>query len=183
MPKIYTKTGDNGETSLYDGSRLAKTESIFDVLGTLDELSSNIGLLIMFLSNGLGAGSFSSMFKKSLSVAGIIKLLRELQQTLLNIGSVIATPNNLKGLKLPDISNIVGSLESIIDNMESHLPPLTVFILVGGKNLPESQAHVCRTIARRSEREFLKSGIDNDTIRIWLNRISDYFFTLARILE
>jgi cob(I)alamin adenosyltransferase len=163
MPKIYTKTGDNGETGLYDGSRLAKTEPIFDVLGTLDELSSHIGVLI------------------ACNVATTTLRLRRLQQILLNIGSVIATPNT-DGRILPDISSIVDSLESYIDDMDATLPPLTQFLLVGGGNVAESQAHVCRTCARRAEREFLKSGIDNDVIRIFLNRLSDYFFTLARVL-
>ena len=162
MPKIYTKTGDNGETGLYDGSRLAKTEPIFDVLGTLDELSSHIGVLIAMK----GDVSLEQEFRK-------------IQQTLLNIGSVIATPNS-EGLTLPDISGIVGFIEETIDRMEEELPPLTQFLLVGGINMSESQAHVCRTVARRAEREFLKSGIDNDIIRLLLNRLSDYFFTLAR---
>ena len=172
MPKIYTKTGDNGETDLYDGSRLAKTEAIFDVLGTLDELSSHIGVLITIG----GTPWLPDVRTKPLG-----KRLREIQQNLLNVGSVIATPNP-DGRKLPDISGIVVSIETLIDGMESFLPPLTEFLLVGGQNSTESQAHVCRTVARRAEREFLKSGIDNDTIRIWLNRLSDYFFTLARIM-
>jgi cob(I)alamin adenosyltransferase len=164
MPKIYTKTGDRGETGLYDGSRLAKTEPIFDVLGTLDELSSHIGVLI------------------SCNVGVTTLRLRRLQQILLNIGSVIATPNP-GDRTLPDITGIIEGLESYIDEMEATLPPLTTFLLVGGGNVAESHAHVCRTVARRAEREFLKSGIDNDTIRIWLNRLSDYFFTLARVLS
>lgn len=168
MPKIYTKTGDNGETGLYDGSRLAKTEPIFDILGTLDELSSHIGVLICSIPDQ--------------SAALLRERLRGLQQTLLNIGSVIATPNP-EGRKLPDISGIVQYIETFIDTMEIALPPLTTFLLVGGVNPSESQAHVCRTVARRAEREFLKSGIDNDTIRIFLNRLSDYFFTLARLLS
>ena len=168
MPKIYTKTGDNGETGLYDGSRLAKTEPIFDVLGTLDELSSHIGVLITLYENG---------WTKTLT-----ERLRQIQQTLLNIGSIIATPNP-EGKKLPDISGIVEAIESFIDGMDAMLPRLTTFLLVGGTNMSESQAHVCRTVARRAEREFLKSGIDNDTIRIFLNRLSDYFFTLARLLS
>lgn len=172
MPKIYTKTGDRGETDLYDGSRLAKTESIFDVLGTLDELSSHIGVLIT-----LHESLWKIMRSKTLTMR-----LRRLQQTLLNIGSIIATPNS-EGKQLPDISDIVETIESFIDGMENILPPLTQFLLVGGINSIESQAHVCRTVARRAEREFLKSGIDNDTIRIWLNRLSDYFFTLARIMS
>ena len=185
MPKIYTKTGDNGETGLYDGSRLAKTEPIFDVLGTLDELSSHIGVLITLYERGWKITCFETLAEISRQIQHSllnIGRLRQIQQTLLNIGSVIATPNP-EGKKLPDITGIVESLESYIDEMDATLPPLTQFLLVGGTNLSESQAHVCRTVARRTEREFLKSGIDNDTIRIWLNRLSDYFFTLARVLE
>lgn len=163
MPRIYTKTGDQGLTGLYDGTRLSKTEPIFDLLGTLDELSSHIGMLILCCD------------KKP--------LLREIQQTLLNVGSIVATPNPTSKTVLPDISGIVERIENEIDQMEQTLPELKVFLLVGGDNSAESCAHVCRTVARRAEREFLKSGVDNDTIRIWLNRLSDYFFTLARVLK
>ena len=163
MPKIYTKTGDAGLTDLYDGSRVAKTEPIFDVLGTLDELASHIGVLRTSINFNLG-------------------WLPEIQQILLNMGSIIATPHPPEGTALPSVDTIVCTIESRIDKMELLLPPLTQFLLVGGSNVPESQAHVCRSVARRAEREFLKAGIDNDIIRIYLNRLSDFFFTFARIL-
>jgi cob(I)alamin adenosyltransferase len=164
MPKIYTKTGDTGITGLYDGSRVAKTEPIFDVLGTLDELASHIGLLKAFKSLRTG-------------------WLNEIQQILLNIGSIIATPNPPEGVTLPRVDGIIAKIEEQIDEMDTTLPPLTQFLLVGGSNAAESQAHVCRSVSRRAEREFLKAGLDNDNIRIYLNRLSDFFFTLARTLN
>lgn len=163
--KIYTKTGDNGETGLYDGSRVQKSEQIFDLLGALDELSSHIGMLILHCKEKQYEVSF----------------LRKTQQTLLNIGSIVATPNPRQGQKLPIISEEdVSEIESYIDNMDNHLPILSVFILQGGKTLCESQAHVCRCVTRRTEREMIKYGNVDEHIFKYMNRLSDYFFTLAR---
>ena len=159
--KIYTKTGDTGETDLYDGTRTSKSDQIFDVLGSLDELSAHIGILIFHNNNNI--------------------FLRDIQQTLLNIGSIIATPNPKEGQKLPIITlDNVLKIETEIDRMTEKLPPLTVFILQGGTCMSESQAHVCRTVARRSEREIIKYGNVDENIFKFINRLSDYFFTFAR---
>ena len=162
--KIYTKTGDSGETDLYDGTRIEKKEQIFDVLGSLDELSAHIGLLILHVKED------KSKF-----------FLRDIQQTLLSIGSIVATPNPKEGQKLPTISDeYTIDIEKYIDELDTNLPPLTQFILQGGFSLAESQAHVCRTVTRRTERELLKYGNVDENIFKYINRLSDLFFTLAR---
>ena len=171
--KIYTKRGDSGMTDLYDGSRLEKTHEIFDALGTLDELSSHIGMLIC------------NLFTKGESDCEItceITFLREVQQHLLTIGSIIATPNPNDGQILLNISDAdIKKIEFYIDAMDKYLEPLTVFIKVGGVTLCESQSHICRVVCRRAERCILKCNYDGNIIR-YMNRLSDYFFTLSRYL-
>ena len=163
MVKIYTKTGDQGITGLYDGSRVLKREPIFDVLGTIDEMSSHIGLLRFYIKN--------DDYKIILTL---------IQQNLIHVCSVIATPNPREGLVLHDVTK-AEVLEQHIDEMTKKLEPLTQRIIVGGRTLEESQAHVCRAVARRAEREFLKSEIQHEDIQKYLNRLSDFFFTLARL--
>ena len=165
--KIYTKRGDSGLTDLYDGSRVTKTDEIFDALGTLDELSSHIGMLIYLDLQYNPSGAF----------------LRDIQQDLLDIGSIIATPNPKENQVLPSINaGHIEKLESQIDEMDTKLQPLTVFIKVGGSSQIESQAHICRAVCRRAERCILKCVNDGDFINQYMNRLSDYFFTLARYM-
>lgn len=179
--KIYTKTGDQGETGLYDGTRAPKSDLVFDVLGALDELSAHIGLLIFHLRKQNPKGDFDNVRNFFDNYKEVIKYLREIQQTLLNIGSIIATPNPKEGQKLPVIVyDQVEKIEKEIDTMTQELEPLTVFILQGGNTALDSQAHVCRTVTRRAEREIIKySNIDENIIK-YMNRLSDYFFTFAR---
>ena len=167
--KIYTKTGDNGETDLYDGTRAQKSDQIFDLLGALDEVSSHLGLLILYLK------------ERGNDITNEMAFLRKTQQTLLNIGSIIATPNPKGGQTLPIISEEdVSEIETRIDRLDSFLQPLVVFILQGGTTISESQSHVCRTVTRRTEREMIKYGNVDEYIFKYINRLSDYFFTLAR---
>lgn len=163
MPKIYTKTGDCGETGLYDGSRVMKNEKVFEFLGTSDELSSHIGLLITYVDN------LSSTF-----------MLRDIQQTLQDINSIIATPSETPDDD--DLAKIVPEkLEKQIDKWDSILEPLTAFILPGGNNLIESHTHICRTVARRLERIYYNLDVQYDCINQYINRLSDFFFTMARV--
>jgi len=180
MPKLYTKTGDNGHTSLYDGNRISKTEIFFDVVGDLDELSSNIGMLC-FLANENG-------------------FLRIIQAKLLNIGSNIAVVDEKKKNRVKQLTNVdVKSLEEYIDLYESKNPKLTEFILPG-TNTADSQAHICRSITRRLERQMWKlnksdyivegkTKIDMKNVKVdivilkFINRLSDFFFSYARYLS
>ena len=191
--KVYTKTGYKGTTSLYDGSRKSKTDMHFEVLGSMDELSSRIGMLVALTTNQE------------------IPLLRKIQRTLQDFNSHIATINKARR-KLPMLDlNIVTELEEAIDKMEKENPKLTKFI-IPGVNQDDAQAQLCRTQVRTTERSLLrlleeyKSREENlrqinqkresdDTLLIeittftvpkvslcYMNRLSDYFFVLARWL-
>ena len=105
--------------------------------------------------------------------------LRNIQTLLLNIGSVIASPSlTLNILKINDMH--ISGIEKMIDYMDNFLEPLTVFIVQDGKNEREANAHICRTITRRCERELYKYKNIDENIFKFMNRLSDYFFTLAR---
>jgi cob(I)alamin adenosyltransferase len=157
--KVYTKTGDQGVTGLYDGTRLEKSEKIFDVLGTIDELSANIGVFLNL--------SHST-----------INDINDIQADLLTVGSIIASP--LKPIESHRIVIDTYQLEKMIDALSDKMEPLNKFIIMNGINATSAQAHVCRTVCRRLEREMEKYGMIDRTITIYINRLSDYFFTLAR---
>jgi cob(I)alamin adenosyltransferase len=177
--KVYTKTGDKGFTSLYDGSRKSKSNIHFEVLGSIDELSSRIGMLVALTNDK-------------------IPILRKIQRILQDFNSHIATIDKIgKRLPLFDV-NLVSELENSIDEMETVNPKLTKFIIPGVKQ-DDAQAHMCRTQARTVERNLLRLledyknkeetfSNDNTTFTIpeviltYMNRLSDYFFVLARWL-
>ena len=173
MPKIYTKRGDDGCSDLYDGGRIPKSDDLFDALGTNDELSSHIGMLIALLPKHNGHFMHAELYQ----------MLRKTQQDLQTIYSYLATPEKKHLLKQEVTEKEVKDIEKWIDTIDGTLPPLTVFILPGGSNLLESQAHVTRTICRRSERQILKTGMGNDHIHQFMNRLSDFFFCLGRFFE
>lgn len=157
--KIYTKTGDKGQTSLVDGSRVNKDDLRLDTYGTADELSSFIGLLI--------AETYDSADKA---------FLIGIQKDLFVIGAALATP------KLVACEVNTQRIEAEIDNIQQQLPPLHSFILPGGCRCA-ALAHVCRTICRRLERLLVrlsKSAEIDSNIVSYINRLSDYFFVLAR---
>ncbi len=165
--KIYTKKGDTGETGLYGGQRLPKDHIRIDAYGTVDELNAYVGLL-----------------RDHLPDPSFYPALLDIQKTLFNIGSHLAAMPKMQA-KLPAISEgDIRRLELDIDAMEAVLPPLTVFILPGGHPLV-SLAHVARTVCRRAERQVValhrQEPVDAVLIR-YLNRLSDYFFVLARHL-
>jgi cob(I)alamin adenosyltransferase len=174
--KLYTKTGDSGTTSLYDGSRVEKTNIVFDVLGLNDELSSHIGLLIAHLD------------KMDMDLEShLISQLRNIQANLQYINSIIATPDINKQKKLKHINDThISEIESWIDFMEKFNPKLTSFILPG-VTIEDAQAHICRTSCRKAEREVIKYSkiesfeVSPDILK-YMNRLSDYFFSLARYI-
>ncbi|OUU00788.1 MAG: ATP:cob(I)alamin adenosyltransferase [Bacteroidetes bacterium MED-G17] len=165
--KIYTKTGDKGQTSLLGGTRVSKNSNQIVAYGTIDELNSFIGLL------------------REETQEPESKHLLKIQNELFIIGSNLANDQKKSGIKLSHISKEdITSLEIKIDQMDSELKALKNFILPGG-NKPSALAHVCRTITRRAERlvvDILLENEDNQIIIAYLNRLSDFFFTLARFL-
>ncbi|KAI7813246.1 corrinoid adenosyltransferase [Triplophysa rosa] len=170
-PKIYTKTGDKGFSSTFTGERRPKEDHIFDALGTTDELSSVIGLAREFCFDK--GHSFTDQLDK-------------IQCVLQDVGSNIATPlssgrdSHIKKTKFS--SQPVTELERWIDSFTEELPPLTNFILPsGGKS--SAALHVARAVCRRAERcvaPIVCSGEADPEVAKYLNRLSDYLFTLAR---
>lgn len=154
--KIYTKTGDDGTTSVFGGRRLSKSDPQVEAYGTIDELSSFIGLLIEKVS------------------PADKKFITDIQNKLYSIMSLLSgTP-----LKNTSLQEGVKTIEKRIDEIETKLPKLTQFILPQGGEI-SSLAHVARTISRRAEREAVKIKAPSEVLQ-YLNRLSDFFFVLAR---
>lgn len=167
--RIYTKTGDKGETSLIGGTRLPKHHIRIEAYGNVDELNSWVGLL---RDQPIGEGS--------------IKTLLEIQDRLFTIGSQLASdPGKLSKMKLPDVKEAdIVLLEKEIDAMEETLPPMKSFVLPGGHPVV-SYCHVARCVCRRAERSVLRLAQNEKTeplIYKYLNRLSDYLFVLSRKL-
>ena len=162
--KLYTATGDKGQTSLAGGTRVAKDDIRIEAYGSVDELNAFIGLL-----------------DNVHNIPGDLKdFLRVVQNKLFNIGAYLATPDaaTARGLDAADVER----LERAIDLLDAELPPLSNFVLPGGSRI-SSMAHVCRAVARRAERRAValaaSAQIDSNVL-VYLNRLSDYFFALAR---
>ncbi|XP_022054033.2 corrinoid adenosyltransferase [Acanthochromis polyacanthus] len=171
VPKIYTKTGDKGFSSTFTGERRPKEDHIFEALGNTDELSSAIGLAREFcLDKG---HTFTYQLDK-------------IQCILQDVGSNIATPqssareSHIKRTKFT--AQPIADMETWIDTFTEELPPLTNFILPsGGKS--SAALHLARTVCRRAERSvapIVRSGEADPDVAKFLNRLSDYLFTVAR---
>jgi len=165
--KIYTRTGDDGTTSLYGKKRLAKHHIRIESYGTVDELNSWIGLLADETEN-----------------TDINKFLRRVQVQLFNIGSHLAADADA-GFKLPEIKiGLIEELENAIDKMNEDLDPLKTFILPGG-SVKVSNCHIARTVCRRAERRVVhlaeQEDVDTHIVKV-LNRLSDYLFVLSRFI-
>ncbi len=167
--KIYTKTGDKGETSLFGGKRVSKDALRIEAYGTVDELNSLLGL----------CRSFNT-------VQEIDEILNQLQHTLFTLGADLATPSDVQNKSLKRIQESdVFSLESFIDTLTEKLQPLTSFILPGG-NRAAAMIHFARTICRRAERLVVQLSHEeeiNPQSIIYLNRVSDLLFVLARYVN
>ncbi len=163
--KIYTKTGDQGETGLFGGKRLSKDHIRIESYGTVDELNAHIGML----------RDLAPQYEQRL-------LLREIQDRLFTIGSNLASDPD-KNMTTPDVKESdIKVLEDAMDKMDEQLPPLKNFILPGG-HPTVSACHIARTVCRRAERSVVSlqhhSQVDAIIIR-YLNRLSDYLFVLGR---
>ena len=173
--KIYTKTGDEGKTSLFGGTRVKKSNLRIDAYGTVDELNSHLGLIRDHIQD------------KELT-ADLIRV----QSKLFTLGAMLATPlekqklkNGTDRLKIDKIeADEIQFLESKMDLMDKELEPMTHFILPGGHPVV-SFCHIARCVCRRAERITVELA-DSETISIhiliYLNRLSDYLFVLARKL-
>ncbi|HEX7833338.1 MAG TPA: cob(I)yrinic acid a,c-diamide adenosyltransferase [Thermoanaerobaculia bacterium] len=161
--KIYTRTGDHGQTSLFGGTRVAKSDARIESYGTIDELSSFIGVA-----------------RASSIPSSVDDELHRVQMDLFEIGAHLASPGTSR---FPGVDAVrVEALERAIDAMESDLAPLTTFILPAG-SLGAAQLHVARTVCRRAERLVVAlQDVSDATISTigYLNRLSDYLFVAAR---
>lgn len=163
LSKIYTRTGDDGNTSVEPKHRIPKNSARIEALGTLDELNSALGLLLTH----------------EISHSGIRDCLTQVQHDLFNLGGELCPPHHLV---ISDDN--VTRLEEIIDEWNNDLPPLKEFILPGG-NLASAHCHLARTICRRAERCLVTLHQEkemNMAILRYINRLSDLLFVAARIL-
>lgn len=165
--RIYTKTGDKGETALFGGRRVPKSHLRVDAYGTVDELNSFIGWL-----------------RDSVENQRLRDLLAQIQHRLFTVGAHLASDPD-KHPPVPDLLPAdIELLENEMDAIDAALPPLKNFILPGG-HPAVSVCHVCRTVCRRAERLVValhESEPVDDVVLQYLNRLSDYFFMLARQL-
>jgi cob(I)alamin adenosyltransferase len=168
--KIYTKTGDSGETSLFDGTRVSKTDRRVAAYGDVDELQAVIGV-------AAAAGLDDELYS----------LLLAVQRDLFALGARLADPSHHIA---PRVSKVVVDeasvkrLEGWIDGLETDLPPLRHFVLAGGTPAG-AMLHLARTVCRRAERSVLLIGGDTvePVVRVYLNRLSDLLFVVARTVN
>jgi cob(I)alamin adenosyltransferase len=171
LNRIYTRTGDAGETGLVDGSRCSKSAARMDAIGTVDEANSAIGVALLAIEPGSDAAA----------------MLGRIQNELFDLGADLATPLDMAGEALRILPGQVERLEREIDGMNAALAPLTSFILPGG-GAAAAHLHLARAIVRRAERHAVAAsrederGVGADALR-YLNRLSDHLFTLCRTLN
>jgi cob(I)alamin adenosyltransferase len=168
--KIYTKTGDTGETSLFDRSRVSKADPRVDAYGEVDELNACLGTA---LAAGLDAD--------------LAEALTAIQKDLFAVGARLADPSSRIASRVAKASVTeadVARLEQTIDRLEAELPPLARFILPGGSPAG-ALLHLARTVCRRAERRVvgLGSGAVEPAVVVYLNRLSDLLFVMARAVN
>lgn len=163
--KLYTKTGDDGSTSLFSGRRVSKSSSFVESYGSVDELNAFVGHAICVCED-----------------EPVRALLIQIQHDLFVLGSDLATPLD-REIKIERLKEVrISRLEQNIDDLDEDLDELKEFILPGGCELA-SRLHICRTVARRAERRLISHAAQNEINEfclIYLNRLSDLFFVLAR---
>lgn len=169
--KIYTKTGDDGTTSLIGGERVKKYDARVEAYGTVDELTAFVALLADKLDDDERSENLEPE-------------LRSIESHLMTVAALLAVGKGGEGKVAPVAEESITWLESAIDRMQGEIPAITKFTIPGGHRAV-SLCHVCRTICRRAERAALHAGelttIDNSATR-YLNRLSDYFYTLGRCI-
>jgi len=168
--KIYTRTGDGGETSLFDGTRVPKSDTRVDAYGEVDELSAVVGM-----ARGAGVGP------------DVADRLGAIQRDLFALGARLADPaSRIAGrvIKAALTDEDVRRLEEWVDHYEAELPPLRRFILPGGTTAGAA-LHLARTVCRRAERRIVSLGLEcvYASLLVYVNRFSDLLFVLARVVN
>ncbi len=169
--KIYTKTGDAGTTSLIGGERVKKYDLRVEAYGTVDELTAHIALL-------------SDMFTEDERTESMTEELYHIESQLMSVAALLAVGKGGEGKIAPIAKERITDLEKAIDRMQMELPEISKFTIPGGHRAV-SLCHVCRTVCRRAERAALRAGditeVDSSAT-IYLNRLSDYLYSLGRLL-
>jgi cob(I)alamin adenosyltransferase len=173
LSRIYTKTGDQGETALGDGTRVAKDHPRVTAYGCVDELNAVLGLLLAHHGGGPDAPEFA-------------ELLRGIQNDLFDVGADLCRPqgpDESAGQRLRVRPEQAFRLEGVIDRLNERLEPLRSFVLPGG-SVAAAWCHLARTVCRRAEREVVtlaRAEPVNPQVIVYLNRLSDLLFVLARV--
>ncbi len=184
MTRIYTKTGDKGETSLGDGSRALKSSARINLYGEVDELNSVLGHAVAVLHR---TGDHDNSDDPAL-LASVKAELIQIQSYLFDLGAILANPTQSKTVAdLPVVDQPFSSkkLELSMDQLDKSLDPLRTFILPGGCEVA-GILHVARCVCRRTERSAVALALNDDVPSgaiIYLNRLSDFFFTAARAVN
>jgi cob(I)alamin adenosyltransferase len=167
VPRIYTRTGDAGETGLFDGTRVLKSDPRVEAYGDVDELASWLGLI-----------------RAHHAAADLLQMIDRIQRDLFALGAQLADPRHRIADRVDKavlVEADVRRLETWIDALDAELPPLRKFILAGGV-AASAELHLARAVCRRAERRVVAlgvSGFDEMAVR-YLNRLSDLLFTMAR---
>ena len=191
ITKVYTRTGDDGTTSLVGGVRIRKTDVRLEAYGTIDELNAHLGLLIALLSEEPKSPAVSTQGQQQECPAVLSQglqpdreLLIQIQRNLFKVGAHLATDQSQTPLydyaKLPEGETEL--LEKAIDEINAQMAEKQGFVLPGG-SVPAAQCHVCRTVCRRAERciyTLAEVAIVGSDIVKYVNRLSDYLFILSK---
>ena len=169
--KLYTKGGDKGRTSLIGGERVAKTDERVEAYGSVDELTAFVALLGDCIADTVAADKCSSD-------------LRCINSVLMNVEAILATGDAGSDKVRPIEADRIAWLEQRIDDLQAQTRPITNFTIPGGNKIV-SLCHVCRTVCRRAERASIRAAqshkVDESAL-VFLNRLSDYFYALGRML-
>ncbi len=180
---IYTKTGDNGTTSLVGGSRVSKCTQRVKSYGTVDELNSHMGLTAEMMITLYGKTELDSDIREQFNI--LYSQFKKIQNTLFVIQTLLATEDSETYKKLPQLNPDASTeIENWIDSINSKLPKLNSFVIPGGSMLA-AQIHVTRTVCRRAERETVqlneKENVEENILK-YINRLSDYLFVVSRFV-
>ena len=180
---VYTKTGDKGTTSLVGGRRVKKYDQRVEAYGTVDELNSHIGLLAEMIRENSQNLEVDFDIRERQEVT--CQQLKSVQDNLFVIQTLLATEDETIYQKLPQLKDeAVTEMEHWIDEMEGLLPKHNRFVIPGG-SVASAEAHVCRTVCRRAEREIVRLAEEENTeekLLQYINRTSDYLFVLSRFI-
>ncbi len=183
MARIYTRTGDRGETALFDGSRTTKSDPRVALYGGVDELSSVLGLARAHLA--LADAAVDAVADATAELTPLDTTLLRIQQELLALGAILAHPE--RSVELRDAAAdrfpwAAADIEADIDRLQAELPPLKSFVVPGGSALAAT-LHIARTVCRRVERHAVAAAVTTAVpaqVLVYLNRLSDLLFVAAR---